>query len=300
MRKKIFWSLLCACALGLLYYLFLRPFEFEVRFQVKTSPGDIIETIRIWNRSLDTASVFKVESFDRLQQNINWKKRNYVYDWHFKNLSDSLTSVDIRISEPQRSLINKILVPFTSQPIEQDAGEIGNVFYNILKEHLRITKVMITGETVIDSSFCVCSALDTHQIEKANGMMNDYLMLGSFITTHNLKSDGNPMVRISEWNHEAGTLKFNFCFPIQPVDSIPKNKLIEYKVFKGETVLKAEYRGNYITSDRAWYELLRYAEKNKYEVTGLPIERFYDNPNLGANELNWKADVYLPVKKYED
>lgn len=300
MKKIVFWSFLSICVLGLLYYLFIRPFEFDVKFQAKTLPGDIIETIRIWNRSLDSASIAKVESYNRLQQNITWQGRSYVYDWHFHNANDSLTKVDIQISEPGRSLLNKILIPFTSQPIEQDAHEIGNAFYKILKDHLLITKVLAIGVTEIDSSFCACSTLETRQIEKADGMMNDYLMLGSFITSHNLKSAGNPMVRISEWNHELGTLKFDFCFPIQPVDSFPKEELVVYKVFKNETVLKAEYRGNYITSDRAWYELLHYAERNGYDTTGLPIERFYDNPNLGINEVNWKADVYLPVKVKKD
>ena len=58
--------------------------------------------------------------------------------------------------------------------------------------------------------------------------------------------------------------------------------------------LMAIYNGNYITSDRAWYALLDYAEKNEIPITGLPLEIFYNNPNMGADEKNWKAEVFMP------
>jgi len=61
--------------------------------------------------------------------------------------------------------------------------------------------------------------------------------------------------------------------------------------------LKAIYNGNYITSDRAWYALLDYAAKNGIAVTGLPIEIFNNNPNMGTNELEWETEIFMPLKE---
>jgi effector-binding domain-containing protein len=295
--RKFVWILLGGLMIATVYYLFIRSFEFEVTFKTKTTPGDIIESIRIWDRSLKTSNEVVVDSFSSLSQTIVWKNRNYEYNWHFSSYNDSTTKVNVKISEPGRSFVNKILIPFSEQPIEIDANEIVRTFYDVLKEHLNITRVRVIGEAEIDSAFCVCSSLKAIQIEKANGMMNDFPLLTTFITNLKLKPNGLPMVRITEWNHSKGLIKFDFCFPIVRQDSLPALDSISYKSFKREKVLKAEFNGNYITSDRAWYALIQFAERNGYEVSGLPIEYFHDNPNLGNNELRWKADVFLPIRE---
>jgi hypothetical protein len=294
--RKVLWMLFGLLTIALLYYLFIRSFEFEVRFKANTSPGDLIETIRIWNRSLDNSKIVEVDSFRVLNQSIIRENRRYVYNWLFTSKNDSVTKVNVQITEPGRTMINKLLIPFTDQVIERDASDITNEFYDILKEHLKITRVKLIGEVELDSSFCACTYLETLQIEKASGMMNDYPLLTSFVARFDLKTDGPPSVRIREWNHNIGHLKFDFCFPIVPSDSLPLNDEIVYKKFGRVRTLKAEYYGNYITSDRAWYELLQYAKKNGYKVNGLPIEYFHNNPTLGVNEREWKADVYLPIE----
>ena len=63
--------------------------------------------------------------------------------------------------------------------------------------------------------------------------------------------------------------------------------------------LKAIYHGNYITSDRAWYALMDYAEKNGIEVVPEPVEVFFNNPNMGGDALNWTAEIYLPIREEE-
>lgn len=294
--KKILWVLLSIGLIAFMYYLLIKPYEFEVKFRANTLPGDLIATIRIWNRSLDNANVIEVDSFSRLTQTIVLEKRSYVYNWYFVSINDSTTKVSVQISEPDRRLLNKILVPFTVQPIERDAEVMVKEFYEILKMHLTITEVKLIGEVELDSAFCVCRLLETSQIEKANGMMRDYPLLTAFVDDFGLKPDGAPIVRVKEWNHSLGLLKFDFCFPLKSSDSLPVNESFTYKNFKKERVLKAEYYGNYITSDRAWYELIRYAERKGYKTNGWPIEYYYNNPNLGMNEREWKADVYLPIE----
>ncbi len=56
------------------------------------------------------------------------------------------------------------------------------------------------------------------------------------------------------------------------------------------------FNGNYITSDRAWFSLIDYDEKNSYEIVALPLEVFHNNPNMGSNEKDWKTEIYMPLK----
>lgn len=295
--RTIVKGLLSLCAVAFVYYLFIRPFEYEVNFKANTLPGDLIETIRIWDRSVSDAEIVKVDSFSRLDQSITRTGRNYLYRWHFVPGNDSVTNVSIRISQPGRTLSNKLLIPFIEQPIESDAYEIATGFYEILKQHLKITSVKIIGEVELKPKFCVCRTLETDQIEKATGMMSDFPVLTSFVSTFKLKTDGFPIVKVREWSHSQGKLTFDFCFPILRTDSLPSGLPVEYKEFDNVLALKAEYHGNYITSDRAWYALIDYAQKNGYKTTGLPVEYFHHNPNLGTGEQEWQADIYLPLVK---
>jgi effector-binding domain-containing protein len=294
--KKIFLGLCGLAAIVLIWYFFIRPFEFVVKFTAKTLPGDIIQTLRIWDRSLTKAEVIEVDSLQSLTQRITWNNRNYRYRWNFKMIDDSTTRVSVEISEPGKSLLNKLLVPFTEPHVERDAREIVQTFYDILKAHLNITKVQVVGESELPSLFCVCRKLETSQIEKANGMMKDYGLLTSFITDFNLHVNGPPVIQIRAWNHSSGQLTYDFCFPVLKRDSLPSFPSITYQEIKTTKALKAVYHGNYITSDRSWYELINFAQANGYEINGLPTELFYHNPNLGVNEETWRAEVYLPIK----
>jgi effector-binding domain-containing protein len=294
--KRILILVLVGGVGALLYYFGFRRHEYEVNFKAATLPGDLMQTIRFWNRSLPGARILEVDSFATLIQQITSAERTYQYAWHFELSNDSITKVKVRISEPGNEFVNKLLIPFTEQPLESDAKAFMYQFHAILKEHLEITNVKVIGETQLDSSFCVCRTLDTQQTEKAQGMMKEYASLVDYVNRHNLQSAGSPIVRVREWSHEKNKLKYDFCFPVEPVVALPASGLFEYKIFPRERVLHAEYFGNYITSDRAWYELLKYADDEGLRVRKFPIEYFRNNPTLGIEEKKWKADIYLPVE----
>ncbi|MBX2969255.1 MAG: hypothetical protein KF803_07780 [Cyclobacteriaceae bacterium] len=294
--RRIILGLLSILFVFTVYYFFVRPFEYEIRFKSNTLPGDLIETIRIWNKSLERARILKVDSFSTVTQTVVVEQRTYTFLWNFRLHNDSVSQVRVQVSEEGNSLINKLLIPVREQPIERHSGELIRNFYTVLKEHLEITRVRIVGEVTMDSSFCICRSLETGQPEKAYGMMEDFPVLTSFIQEFGLVSKGAPVVRVTHWNHSNGTLKFDFCFPIIKQDTLPVFDSFFYTYVGGGKTLKAEYYGNYITSDRAWYELIHYANRNGFIMAGFPMEYFHNNPNLGLSEREWKADVYLPVK----
>lgn len=294
--RIIVWLIISLGFVTIGWYLFVRPFEYEVNFKARTVSGDIIETIRLWDRTLNNTEILKVDSVDHLRQRVTLQDRTYIYDWYFKIVNDTTSQVNIKISEPSCRITNKLLVPFVNRAIEVDAKDFVNKFYELLKIHLDITSVKIEGEAETPEIFCLCKTVETTQIGKANGMMKDYNLLTSFIDEFKLIVNGAPLVRITKWNHSQGLLKYDFCFPIVRTDSLPEADEIKYVNLHGKKSLKAIYHGNYITSDRAWYSLYNYAITHGYKIDGLPIEMFYNNPNMGGNEKAWKAEILLPVK----
>lgn len=294
--KRIGWSIALVAVLGISWYLFIRAHEFEVNFTARTSPGDIIQSLRIWTKSVDGARIVAVDSLDNLVQEIQKNGRSYVYSWYFTPVNDSTTKVRVLVSEPGSETQNKMLVLVSQPAIERDASDLVNAFYRILQAHLQITKVEVLGLSETRSVFCACRSITTAQTDKAYGMMRDYDILTSFVSNHHLTADGPPLLRVSKWSHTQGELSFDFCFPIKKPVALPMTNSLQFKEFRKQKALKAHYFGNYITSDRAWYALTSAARKGGYRIAGLPIEYFYHNPNLGLNEVNWKAEVYLPVE----
>jgi effector-binding domain-containing protein len=128
-------------------------------------------------------------------------------------------------------------------------------------------------------------------------MMQYYSFLNSILANKAVKMNGTPFLEVTNWNMENDSIAYNFCFPIIKSDSLPIHKDLKYKQYDGVEAIKAIYNGNYMTSDRAWYALLDEAKRKNIEIDQTPIEVFYNNPNYGGDELRWKTEVFMPIKK---
>ncbi len=96
---------------------------------------------------------------------------------------------------------------------------------------------------------------------------------------------------------QTDSIAFNFCYPIIKSDTLPQINGVQYKQIQEQKAIKTVFNGNYIISDRAWYTMIAYAKKNGLAIRKQPIEVFYSNPNMGGDELNWKAEVFMPLKE---
>ena len=194
--------------------------------------------------------------------------------------------------------MNRLGRPFAHTDFEKRTKRTILDFNAILTQHIDNFKVTITdGIQILPGTYCAYIPISTSQFEKAKGMMQYYSTLSKFLMDNNLETNGHPFLEITEWNQDTDSVSYNFCFPIIKSDGLPNNELIKYKKFKDIRALKAVYNGNYITSDRAWYVLLEHAKKNNIQVDKTPVEVFLTNPNFGGNELNWTANVYMPLKE---
>ena len=285
-----------ALVLALLWYLFLYPADYRVRMQVKTFPGTIAQTLKLWDSTLPNAELTKKEGLLNFTQELVFGDSVHVYQWEIHPVHDSLSEIYVYAKDKQHSLKNKFTVPFSETGFEKRTEETLLDFLSSLDEHIKSFQVNVLGESEFPGKYCACTQLRTTQFGKADGMMRDYPFLSSVLVNNGLQLDGPPIVQLTKWDRENDQIEYNFCFPIIQQASLPFIKEIQYLELAPKKALKAEYNGNYLTSDRAWYALLDYAEKNNLKVAGLPIEVFYNNPTMGGDALQWKAEIYMPLE----
>jgi len=281
----------------LLWYLIIKPYDYLVTFKIKTTAGTINQSIKLWNTSIENSRPIQQENLKNLTQQIITKDSTYNYEWSISALNDSISKVSVYVTDIDHSFANKISIPFGTTDFEKRTQNTITDFIEKLKEHLSKTRV---SQVVVDSTrstYCAFIPMKGLQIEKASGMMQNYSLLTSVLSVENIEMNGTPFVEITNWNTQNDSITYNFCFPVIKSDSLPKDPRIKYKQYNGVKALKAIYNGNYITSDRAWYALLDYAENHDIVVAKKPLEVFYSNPNFGGDELQWKAEIFIPIKE---
>lgn len=280
----------------LLWYFIIKPYDYLVTFKVKTTAGTINQSIKLWNTSLENSSPIQQENLKNLTQQIIIKDSTYNYEWSISSVNDSISKVNVYVTDIDHSFANKISIPFGTTDFEKRTQNTITDFIDKLKEHLNKIRVRVVGIDSTRTTYCAYIPMKGLQIEKARGMMQNYSLLTSVLSAENIEMNGTPFVEITNWNTQNDSIAYNFCFPVIKSDSLPIDPRIQYKQYSGVKALKASYNGNYITSDRAWYALLDYAGNNDIEIVKKPLEVFYSNPNFGGDELKWEAQIYLPIK----
>jgi len=297
MKKKVISILLGLIVVLVLWYLFLKPSDYTIRVEAKTFPGAINQTLKLWDVSLETASKIEQQGdIYHLSQRLQFGDSVHRYDWSIKPLTDSTSKIIVNIQDEQHSLMNKLQVPFSDTDFKKRSKKQVLAFMENLNDHIDKFKVTIEGEAAIPSKYLAYLPVKVTQFQKAGGMMKNFTYLTNTLLKNQATLDGPPMVVVTKWDMENDSIHYNFAQPIIRTEKLPIGTDIKYKRLFKQRALKAVYNGNYITSDRAWYALLDYAEKNNIAVDLNPVEVFYNNPSIGADEINWKAEIYLPIK----
>ena len=295
MIKKISLGIFAILFIAFISYFFIYPADFKANFKAKTLPGTINQTIKAWNIEVE-GDIISQEGFESITQRLKFGDSTQIYTWQFKTLDDSTTAVTVSIKDEKHSFMNRLKKPFSDIPLKTQSSKTVKEFYSYLNDHIEEFRVTYDGESELKSTYCAYVPLKGKQSDKAKGMMQNYTMLASVMANHNVELNGPPFVEVTDWNIEKDSISYNFCFPIKRSDKLPDHHLIKYKRIFAKKSLKATYNGNYITSDRAWYLLMKKSKDENKPVDLTPIEYFYNNPNFGGDALRWKAEIYLPLK----
>lgn len=295
--RKVTSILLFLLVAALCWYLFLKPSDYTIRFEAKTFPGAINQYLKVWDQTLDTLHKIKQgEDLYHLTQKVRFGDSIHQYQWTIEPLTDSTSKVFVNIKDKDHSLMNKIQVPFKETDFVKRSKKTVLDFMENLDEHTKEFKITIVGEGDVPSKYIAYVPLKVEQSKKANGMMKNFSYLTGELYINGVELDGPPMIEVTKWDMENDSLHYNFGQPIIRSERLPIGTDIKYKRIFKKRALKAEYNGNYITSDRAWYALMDYARKNNIEVDEKPVEVFFNKP-MGGNSIHWKAEVYMPIKE---
>lgn len=287
--------LLLAIFIAYFGWFLLKPYEYTVQFKLKTLPGTINQTIKFWSTQMDNSKIINQKSLHEISQKIVFQDTTLVFDWKITSINDSLSNVFIGIKDLHNHRKIRIANLFGTTPFEIRIKSLLKNYIVLTNDHLKKIQVKVVGLEEIPPKFCAYVTVKAKQFQKAKGMMQNYGLLNSILIQNNIQLKGEPFLEITNWNMETDSIQYNFCYPILNNDTLLKHPLIKFKQFKSIKALKAIYNGNYMTSDRAWYALLYEAEKKNLKVSNLPIEIFYNNPNMGGDELSWKTEVFLPL-----
>jgi effector-binding domain-containing protein len=287
----------------LVWYFFIKPFDYIVTFKAKTSPGTLFIGVEEWNlinQKLDsfTYKINDKKAYSFINETINTNGLTLVVVWNFKSINDSVTYVVAGITQKKKSIYNRVTIPFSDTKFEEIVINTIKDFKEDIENQLeKRFKVKYIGmDTIPEITYAYMEFKNINMRNKAEQMMKYNARLFQFINQNNLKDGKFPFLVIDKWDLNKNTINFRFGFPIKLKDSMPIHKDIKYDVIKPKKALKAIYNGNYRTSDRGWFALHEYAKRHKVKVENKPLEIFYDNPFYGGDELKWKAEIYLPIK----
>ncbi|TDS12560.1 effector-binding domain-containing protein [Maribacter caenipelagi] len=295
--KKALSIIIAIICIGLLWYFFIKPQDYQIRVVAKSNTGTVNQALKSWSKTLQEASIRQTKDLGHLEQMIASGDSTHIYNWNITPINDSTSQLVIDVKDLDHSFANKLSIPFTDTNFEKQARKTVTDFIESLNIHKKEFKVTFMGEDHLPSTYCACVEHKTIQSKKAFGMMESYPFINSVIASNGIQVNGVPFIETTDWNMQNDSISFNFCYPIIKTDSLPTIKDLIYKEFIGMKSLKAIYNGNYMTSDRAWYTLLDYAKEKNIKVDPKPIEFFFNNPNMGGDALRWKAEVFLPIKE---
>ena len=300
--KKALYGILVIVILGLGWYLFIKDYNYKIRFETPHAPGTVYSTLLNWDLSkseaIDSLILIDSEPFETLQYEVQLGDSTFTYNWNIERINDSLSAVTAYVKDNQNSFKQNLLVPFKKTEFVKRNIEMVQNMMNGLHAHANIYKVDMSNveEVTVESQYCAYITLSSSIYKKGNTMISNIGLIMNYIRDNDIPIKGDPFVQIQDWDIENEKITYDFCFPIEKIENLPPTKTIKFKntpEFKG---LMAKFNGNYRLSDRAWYELLDYADNKNIDLQYRPFEIYRNDPHAGGNEMEWTAEVYMPLK----
>ncbi len=295
--KRVLWLLTGILLAGVAVWYIVKPHDYRVNMKAPALAGTVEQSFFTWAETLDSNQVSRKD--ERLLQHFKVGEQSYQFEWVLTEGQDRETDISVFISGNGTTIKDRLDILFSESQLVKDSKAVLSDYLDFLENHLSRFKVALAGQDTLPAKYCACVTTETSQQGKAFGMMKNYPLLSGVLGTSSVPLDGRPFLTIKEWDRDRNHLVYDFCYPVKRSDSLPSHPEIFYREFPSIPALKAIYNGNYITSDRAWYHLLKEAESRGIPNPGLPVEIFFNNPNMGGNELQWTAEIYLPLEKKE-
>ncbi|PID68596.1 MAG: hypothetical protein CR989_04760 [Flavobacteriales bacterium] len=254
--KKIVLFIFLFLLVGLGWYFFVKPFDYQITFRARTSPGTVYQGVKFWAGQLEkkegiSIKTITVTPFKEIIQELSVRDTVFRLNWSFEGVNDSITKVRIGVVDTQNSLQTRLKIPFLKTWLEQFSLSKVIEFKKGLEAHLNNFKVRVEGKSKIPEKFYAYVTVSCTQSEKANKMIANNFLMAQFLSDNAIEMNGYPFLEIKSWDMDTEEIVFDFCFPIDEIDNFPNDNVVKFKKMESKPALKAIYNGNYRISDRA-------------------------------------------------
>ncbi len=286
---------------GISWYLFIKKYDYQITFRANAAPGSVYDQVlhlrSAKNREENMTQTIEKVPFTQIKQEVILGEEPVVLDWSFSSVADTITQIQVGIISKNHSIKNRMQILTGSTALVDAVKDDLISFRKKLNYYTDSFRVIVEGEDQIADMEVLSVSSKTKRYNKATEMMRNNAYLYPKLKESHVKQKGFPFVEINNWNIKTDSIYMNFGFPIVFKDSLPVNEKLKYRTISKQKALKATYYGNYRNSDEAWFVLLAYATKNNIPVEDKLLEVFYNNPMQGGNEIEWRAEIFLPIKE---
>jgi effector-binding domain-containing protein len=237
-----------------------------------------------------------IELATSLSKKVTLKDTTLIFTWEVEKVNDSFTMVRAYVSDPERKIYNRLTAPFINTPFKK------SVRSNLLDIKARMDAMLKTfryefnGYRQFEKKSCVYIRFKNTPRGKARGMMSTVFELNQFIRENNLERDGSPFVIVHDWSEFKDTISFDFCFPVTDTHKIPEHPDIRFMRVESMEAVETDFYGNYSFTDITWLNLAEEAKRLGYRSNQKLVEVYHNDPHLGGNELEWKAEIYMGIE----
>ncbi|GAA4321929.1 hypothetical protein GCM10023115_49750 [Pontixanthobacter gangjinensis] len=305
--KKVFLLLLLIAVGALVWYLFIKKYDYQFETTAKYGPGAVFYELTEWRKfglseSAENINTVSKNPFSSLRQQVKVDSSLVLeMEWEIEKINDSTTSLNLNVLSEKNQLANRwdIVNPFRKSLYIDTLKQKVLAFKKDLKEHQQTYRISDTaGLANTPGMKCICSTSRNIPVNsKANEMMQTISLLENYIIKNSLELKGYPILKVTKWDREKDIIDFDFCFPFEEQTGLSTPDNLSLKKYPAQEALKLIFNGNYRISHIAWYDILYKAQEKNLQTTGLPMEMYYNNPKINTDELNWKAEIFLPVAK---
>ncbi len=302
MTKKQVGLLIGLILIGILVWHFaIKDYNYRISFTTKDSPGLVYSNLNSWNfikelPDSSEVSVIEKHPFKSITQQVKVNDSLFEYRWELEKWADSLTKVTVFVTDLNNQFKQNISSPFVKNDFVKRSiltvKDLGEEWVNY-RDKFRIGEVTKAN---FAKQFCAYITVNSKVTEKAGTMIRNIADVMGFINTNNLDLQGDPFLQVTQWDTQAGTITYDFCFPIKREDTLSNSTLVKFKEVPEFSGIKTVFNGNYSISDKAWYTLLDYAQAHKINIDLLPVEIYRNDPHTGGNPLEWEAEVFMPIQ----
>lgn len=301
--KKFLLVILLICTSVLIWFFFIKKYDYQFRFKTQAGMPTSFQHILNLEEIKYDEKVYSLKNVEQdsytsvTQQFTTNSDQTILVNWDLESVTDSLTQVKVNFLQRKNTFLNRlgILNPFSkSKYVNQLQSSVRDVS-KLIEERGSSFSIHFKGEETSPAIDCACISTGSTVENKAFAMVATVNTLMDFITANELELQGNPLLKVRSWDMEKNYIRFDFCFPITITNTLQQTGEIELKRIESQHSLFAVFKGNYRDSHIAWLEVLEKAKRNNMKVTPLPLEVYYNNPMMGGDAIDWRADVYLPL-----